>query len=165
MHRLTIAALSLTLVSAGVHAQINAGDQKPDPSLPFTMTQVASFGLPWRLAFLPDGRMLITEKVGPIWLVTPAGAKTALTNVPAVMYGGQGGMLGVYVSPTHATDRRVYLTYSEPDGAGGVGPGTGAGPVVDCPERRREPGWIRGAVAPDAQGPGRAVRRRDRLFT
>ena len=48
----------------------------PEPSLPFTMTQVATFNLPWRIAFLPDGRMLITEKVGPVWLVTQQGAKT-----------------------------------------------------------------------------------------
>ena len=47
-------------------AQINAGEQKPDASLPFTMTQVATFNLPWRIAFLPDGRMLITEKVGAL---------------------------------------------------------------------------------------------------
>jgi glucose/arabinose dehydrogenase len=164
MQRLTIGALFLALVATGVHAQINAGEQKPDPGLPFTMTQVVSFGLPWRLAFLPDGRMLITEKVGPIWLVTPAGAKTALTNVPAVMYGGQGGMLGVYVSPTHATDRRVYLTYSEPDGAGASGLAL-ARAQLSIAQNGAASLWIRGAVAPDAQGPGRAVRRRDRLFT
>jgi glucose/arabinose dehydrogenase len=82
------------------------------------MTRVASFDLPWRLAFLPDGRMLVTEKVGPIWLVTQAGAKTPVANVPAVLARGQGGMLGVFLSPHYATDRYVYLTYSEP-GKGG----------------------------------------------
>jgi Glucose / Sorbosone dehydrogenase len=40
--------------------------QKPEAGLPFVMTKVATFNVPWRLAFLPDGRMLITEKVGPI---------------------------------------------------------------------------------------------------
>jgi len=39
--------------------------------------------------------MLITEKVGPLWLVTQEGAKTAVARVPAVTYGGQGGILGV----------------------------------------------------------------------
>jgi glucose/arabinose dehydrogenase len=78
------------------------------------MTQVATFQLPWRLAFLPDGRMLITEKVGPVWLVTQQGMKMPVDHVPAVMYQGQGGMLGVFVSPKYATDRSVYLTYSEP---------------------------------------------------
>ena len=58
------AALLLALTSTAARAQINAGDQKPEASLPFTMTQVATFNLPWRIAFLPDGRMLITEKPG-----------------------------------------------------------------------------------------------------
>ena len=113
-------ALFLTLVSTTAQAQVNAGEQAPITNLPFTMTQVASFGLPWRLAFLPDGRMLVTEKVGPIYLVTQAGAKTAVTGVPHVAYGGQGGMLGVFVSPHYATDNSIYLTYSEP-GAYGSG--------------------------------------------
>ena len=118
MTRLPFAALFLALASTGTDAQINAGDQKPEPSLPFIMTQVATFNLPWRIAFLPDGRMLITEKVGPLWLVTQEGAKTPVANVPAVLYQGQGGMLGVFLSPHYATDRNVYLTYSEP-GEGG----------------------------------------------
>jgi glucose/arabinose dehydrogenase len=118
MPRLAIAALSLALLPTGANAQINAGGQKPEPSLPFTMTQVATFRLPWRIAFLPDGRMLITEKVGPVWLVTQEGAKTPVANVPAVLHQGQGGMLGVFASPHYATDHNVYLTYSEP-GEGG----------------------------------------------
>jgi len=118
MTKLPFAALFLALASTGTDAQINAGDQKPEPSLPFIMTQVATFNLPWRIAFLPDGRMLITEKVGPLWLVTQEGAKTPVANVPAVLYQGQGGMLGVFLSPHYATDRDVYLTYSEP-GEGG----------------------------------------------
>ena len=80
------AAVLLTLVSATVLAQINAGEMKSDPNVPFTMTQVATFKLPWRIAFLPDGRMLVTEKVGPVWLVTQQGEKTPIENVPAVQY-------------------------------------------------------------------------------
>ena len=118
MHKLAIAALSLALVPTGAAAQVNAGEQKPEPGLPFTMTQVASFNLPWRIAFLPDGRMLITEKVGPVWLVTPQGEKTPIANVPAVLAQGQGGMLGVFLSPHYATDRFVYLTYAEPGDGG-----------------------------------------------
>jgi glucose/arabinose dehydrogenase len=112
------AALLLTMAAATASAQINAGELKPEPNLPFTMTQVATFSLPWRIAFLPDGRMLITEKVGPVWLVTQQGQKTPIANVPAVQYQGQGGMLGVFLSPKYATDHNVYLTYSEP-GEGG----------------------------------------------
>ncbi len=112
------AALLMALVATQADAQVNAGSQAPEASLPFTMTQVATFNLPWRIAFLPDGRMLVTEKVGPVWLVTQKGEKTPVQNAPAVLYGGQGGMLGVYVSPHFATDQSVYLTYSEPHDGG-----------------------------------------------
>jgi len=118
MKKLANAVLLLALASRSADAQINAGEQKPEAILPFTMTQVATFNLPWRIAFLPDGRMLITEKVGPLWLVTQEGAKTQVSNVPAVLYQGQGGMLGVFVSPHYATDHNVYLTYSEPGDGG-----------------------------------------------
>jgi glucose/arabinose dehydrogenase len=107
-------ALLAALVTTGARAQVNIGTQAPEASLPFTMTQVATFHLPWRLAFLPDGRMLITEKVGPIWLVTQSGDKTPVANVPAVLHQGQGGMLGVFLSPHYAADHSVYLTYAEP---------------------------------------------------
>jgi glucose/arabinose dehydrogenase len=118
MKQLMIAGLFLALVAPFANAQINAGEQKPEETLPFDMTQVAEFNKPWRIAFLPDGRMLITEKAGPLWLVTQQGAKTPVANVPAAQAGGQGGMLGVYVSPDYAKDHNIYLTYAEP-GEGG----------------------------------------------
>ncbi|ONQ39228.1 PQQ-dependent sugar dehydrogenase, partial [Burkholderia cenocepacia] len=74
--KLAYAAVFAALVSTAAHAQPNIGTQAPEASAPFTMTQVATFSLPWRLAFLPDGRMLVTEKTGPIWLVTQKGEKT-----------------------------------------------------------------------------------------
>ena len=114
----TLAALLLTMTAAW--AQVNAGEQKPEASLPFTLTTVTTFELPWRLAFLPDGRMLITEKVGPVWLVSQKGEKIAVVgNTPAVYWQGQSGMFGVYLSPHYATDQSIYLTYSEPGDYGG----------------------------------------------
>src|SRR6476620_4468752 len=118
MKHLIHAALLLTLVPAAARAQVNAAEKTPETTVPFTMTQVATLNLPWRIAFLPDGRMLITEKPGFLWLVTQQGAKTPVTNVPAVLYQGQGGMLGVFTSPNYATDHSVYLTYSEPGDGG-----------------------------------------------
>lgn len=114
MRALTVATLLLAFAAASAEAQVNAGSQAPEATMPFTLEQVATFNLPWRIAFLPDGRMLVTEKVGPVWLVTQKGEKTQLTNVPAALYQGQGGMLGVYVSPLYVQDQSVYLTYSEP---------------------------------------------------
>jgi aldose sugar dehydrogenase len=118
MKHLAIAGLFLSLAAGSASAQINAGEQKPEPSLPFNMVQVTTLNLPWKIAFLPDGRMLITEKVGGLQLVTQQGAKTPVANVPAVLWRGQGGMLGVYLSPHYATDNDVYLTYSEPGDGG-----------------------------------------------
>lgn len=114
MKLLATSSLILLLSASGAYAQVNGGEQKPEATVPFEMAQVATFNLPWRIAFLPDGRMLITEKVGPVWLVTQTGEKTPVANAPAVLSQGQGGMLGIYVSPTYAKDRAVYLTYSEP---------------------------------------------------
>jgi glucose/arabinose dehydrogenase len=119
---LTKAALLFGLASVvpgAVWAQVNAGEQKPEASMPFTMTTVSTFELPWRLAFLPDGRMLITEKIGPLWLVSQKGEKTVVAGTPAVYWSGQSGMLGVFLSPTYATDQMIYLTYSEPGDYGG----------------------------------------------
>jgi glucose/arabinose dehydrogenase len=118
MKRFATAGLFLALAAIQVNAQINAGEQKPEPNPPFTLTKVASFDFPWRIAFLPDGRMLITEKPGALWLVTQQGAKTPVTNLPASLYHGQGGMLGVFTSPHYAKDHSVYLTYAEPHDGG-----------------------------------------------
>jgi glucose/arabinose dehydrogenase len=112
--------LLFTLVSAAAWAQVNMGQQKPEASLPFTMTTVTTFELPWRIAFLPDGRMLVTEKVGPIWLVSQKGDKISpVANTPPVYWQGQSGMHGVFLSPHFATDQSVYLTYAEPGDYGG----------------------------------------------
>ena len=117
-HITMLAALSAAAAATTAQAQVNLGTQAPEASLPFVMTQVTTFSLPWRIAFLPDGRMVITEKTGPIWVVTQTGAKTPVANVPAVLAQGQGGMLGVFLSPHYASDHFVYLTYSEPGDGG-----------------------------------------------
>ncbi|WP_263382557.1 PQQ-dependent sugar dehydrogenase [Granulicella arctica] len=118
MKHLAIAGLMVAAAANSALAQVNAGEQKPEASLPFAITQVTTLSLPWKIAFLPDGRMLITEKTGTLQLVTQQGAKTEVANVPAVLWKGQGGMLGVYLSPHYAKDHNVYLTYSEPGDGG-----------------------------------------------
>jgi glucose/arabinose dehydrogenase len=126
MKKLACALFLAALLASAVHAQTNAGDQKAQSDLPFTITKVTSLDLPWRIAFLPDGRMLVTEKVGRVQLVTPQGAKTELGGVPPSWFQGQNGMLGVYLSPHYATDHNVYLTYVAPgDYGGGLALGRG----------------------------------------
>jgi len=120
----------MALLSSTAYAQVNVGDQKSDPAHPFTITQVAStLELPWRIAFLPDGRMLVTEKVGRVQLITQQGAMTEVAGVPASYYQGQNGMLGVFLSPHYAKDQNVYLTYAEPGEYGG-GLALGRGKLV-----------------------------------
>src|ERR1700709_1020098 len=117
--KFAIAASLLALASTQAYAQVNAGNQAPEASMPFKLTQITTFNLPWRMAFLPDGRMLVTEKVGPVWLVTQKGEKIQVENTPAVYYQGQNGMHAVYLSPRYATDHSIYLTYAEPGDYGG----------------------------------------------
>jgi glucose/arabinose dehydrogenase len=117
--KLAKAALLFMLAPVVAGAQVNVGEQKAEPSLPFTMTTVSTFKLPWRLAFLPDGRMLITEKPGPIWLVTQQGEKIQVENTPKVYFQGQNGMQGIFLSPHYATDHNIYITYVEPGDYGG----------------------------------------------
>ncbi|HCX80551.1 MAG: hypothetical protein A3E00_12035 [Curvibacter sp. RIFCSPHIGHO2_12_FULL_63_18] len=74
---------------------------------------------PWALAFLPDGRFLVTERPGTLRVVEATGAVSApLPGVPAVAAGGQGGLLDVLLDSDYANNRTLYLCYAEP-GAGG----------------------------------------------
>lgn len=82
--------------------------------LPFTVEPITSFDEPWALAFLPDGRMLVTEKKGNLFIVTVDGEKSRpIQRVPDVDYGGQGGLGDVAVHPDFATNRLIYLSYVE----------------------------------------------------
>ena len=91
--------------------------------LPFTIQPVASFDEPWALAFLPDGRMLVTEKKGRLFIVSQDGQKSRpVGGLPDVDYGGQGGLGDVALHPDFATNRTIYLSYAE----GGVGGTRGA---------------------------------------
>lgn len=69
---------------------------------------------PWGITMLPDGRLLITEKAGAMRIVTTSGeVSEAITGIPTVNAGGQGGLLGVRVDPEFATNRMVYWVFSE----------------------------------------------------
>ncbi len=78
---------------------------------------------PWALAFLPDGRMLVTERPGRLRYVTREGALSdAITGVPKVYAEGQGGLLDVVLDPAFAENATIYLAYAEPaaDGTNGT---------------------------------------------
>ena len=70
---------------------------------------------PWALAFLPDGRMLVTEKPGKLRLALPSGELSApLAGLPAIAARGQCGLLDVAVDPQFAQNRRIFFTFAEP---------------------------------------------------
>ena len=95
----------------------------PDPISGVVAVETVASGLehPWGLDFLPDGRMLVTERPGRLRIVATDGTLSApLAGVPAVQAQSQGGLLDVAVAPDFATTQLVYLTYAEP-GEGGAG--------------------------------------------
>ena len=77
---------------------------------------------PWALEFLPDGRMLVTEKAGRLRIVGKDGrVSEPLAGVPTVASGGQGGLLDIALDPKFAENRIVYLSFSEPGDGGTAG--------------------------------------------
>ena len=82
--------------------------------LPFQVEPVADLNEPWALAFMPDGRMLVTEKAGRLLIVSQDGSTSgAVAGVPSVDYGGQGGLGDVALHPDFAANRQLYLSYAE----------------------------------------------------
>ncbi len=100
-------------IAGAAAAERNASDR------PFTTTVVAQFNEPWAMTFLPDGRLLVTEKKGALKLYTIGGPAREVTGAPTVAYGGQGGLGDVVLHPNFAKNGLVYLSYAEA-GEGGT---------------------------------------------
>lgn len=98
------AALLLMLTTCQVRATSD---------VPFHTEAVASFDEPWAMAFLPDQRMLVTEKKGRLWIVDEQGDKRSVDGLPDVGYGGQGGLGDVAIHPDFANNGLLYLSYVE----------------------------------------------------
>jgi glucose/arabinose dehydrogenase len=91
-----------------------------ESGFPFKVEPVATFNEPWAMTFLPDGRMLVTEKRGRLYVVTQEGEKSKpVKNVPDVDYRGQGGLGDVILHPDFANNGLIYLSYAE-SGVGDV---------------------------------------------
>ena len=85
-----------------------------DKALPFNIKPVATFNEPWAMTFLPDGRLLVTEKRGKLLVVTQDGEiSRAAQDVPNVDYRGQGGLGDVILHPDFKNNNLVYLSYAE----------------------------------------------------
>ena len=136
----TATALALVLAACGqastaqdavaVGQPAITGAQTP-AAKPFVATPVATFDKPWAMTFLPDGRMLVTEKGGALKLVTADGASiVTVGGTPAVASEGQGGMMDVVLHPKFADNQIVYLSWSAA-GPGGKGVMLGRGQLVE----------------------------------
>jgi glucose/arabinose dehydrogenase len=109
--------------------------QTKAPAAPRTAITVQSIakGLnhPWGLQFLPDGRMVVSERAGPVRIVTRDGkVSPPIAGVPAADVRGQGGMLDVALAPDFATSGLLFFSFSEPRGGSRNGTSVGRGRLV-----------------------------------
>jgi glucose/arabinose dehydrogenase len=106
---LSVAILSL---AATAHAETITGTSGSKIEL----TELAQFDGAWAMTFLPDGRLLVTEQSGSVWLVGRDGKKLGkIGNLPSVTERGQGGFGDIVLDPDFASNRRVYISYVERD--------------------------------------------------
>ncbi|MDX1508213.1 MAG: PQQ-dependent sugar dehydrogenase, partial [Woeseiaceae bacterium] len=104
MRKRVLAFFMISLMAAGAAAQ---------SGLPFDVEVITDFDEPWAMAFLPDGRLLVTEKKGNLFVVLADGSKQAVRWTPDVDYGGQGGLGDVALHPDFENNGLVYLSYAE----------------------------------------------------
>jgi glucose/arabinose dehydrogenase len=133
-----VSRAATVLAALALMAQLAVAQEAPRSPTPAAVklaarvTDVAR-GLehPWGLAFLPDSRLLVTERPGRLRLVTNGQLSEPLAGVPAVYGRGQGGLLDVALGPGFAQDRLVYLSFSEP-GEDGAGTAVARGRLGEC---------------------------------
>jgi aldose sugar dehydrogenase len=111
-----------------------AAQREASSDRPFKVAEIAEFGTPWAMAFLPGSGVpltnmaLLTEKEGRLWLVDVTnGKRMAVLGVPSVVVAGQGGLGDVMPHPDFAGNQRVYLSFVEggPKGTSGAALGYG----------------------------------------
>src|SRR5262245_51436082 len=106
----TLCALAVACSGCGaaeVPAAVRIGDN-------LIAVPVANFREPWAMTFLPDGRLLVSEKKGALKLLDVNSLREGdVAGVPTVAYGGQGGFGDVILHPAFAQNNLVYLSYSE----------------------------------------------------
>jgi len=119
-------AIVLLFAGAILSYSCNAQDKPNDIAIKddlknYKLEVVASdIAIPWGMAWLPDGTMLVTEKSGVLYHIKN-GAKTEIKNVPTVYTRGQGGLLDIVLHPDYAKNGWIYITYSSDEGEGNGG--------------------------------------------
>lgn len=123
MHRSFPAWAAVTLLPAFLSAGSATAQQRFPSSAGEVAVETVASGLehPWGLAFLPDGRMLVSERPGRLRLIAAdGGLSPPVSGVPSVVARGQGGLLDVTLDPGFAQNRLIYFSFAEPR-AGGNG--------------------------------------------
>jgi glucose/arabinose dehydrogenase len=116
---LTVSALALMTACASAQ---DAREFTTEKTRVRVVTVASGLQHPWGLAFLPDGRMLVTERPGRMRILSSRGELSApLTGVPKVVAEGQGGLLDVVLAPDFPKSNAIFFSYSEPrDGGNGT---------------------------------------------
>lgn len=125
----------ITAYKPAFAGQTRAPEQKLGVAFEAT-TVTSGLQFPWSLAFLPDGRMLVTERrAGKLRVVAKDGTLVAapVEGTPAVFSGGQGGLLDVVLDPAFKTNGLIYLSYAEPNADGTNNTAVARGKWVDGP--------------------------------
>jgi aldose sugar dehydrogenase len=139
MHSLVIVAgLVLALSAVSASAEMTKAPQQRSQRPVVAETFAKGLVHPWGLAFLPDGRLLVTERPGRLRIVNQQGqVLPPVAGVPDVYASGQGGLLDVALAPDFASSQWVYLSYAEPRGGGRNGTSVARGKFVATPEAAR----------------------------
>jgi aldose sugar dehydrogenase len=139
MHSLVIVAgLVLALSALSASAEMTKAPQQRSQRPVVAETFAKGLVHPWGLAFLPDGRLLVTERPGRLRIVNQQGqVLPPVAGVPDVYASGQGGLLDVALAPDFASSQWVYLSYAEPRGGGRNGTSVARGKFVATPEAAR----------------------------
>ncbi len=144
LERIIQVSLSMLLATA-CQAQSTSAAAGAGTDRPFATAEVADFGQPWAMEFLPgSGKRLtnlalVTEKSGEMWLVDVSnGTRKAVAGAPRAKVAGQGGLGDVVAHPDFAGNRRVYVSFVEPGEGGTAGAALGYGTLNLSGEPRIE---------------------------
>ena len=129
--------LGVSLLACPVAPVLSQAPRSPTPASVDGVVRVDTVvrGLvnPWSLAFLPDGRILVTERPGRLRIVSTNGTLSEpLSGVPEVHAKGQGGLLDIALDPRFAENRLVYLSFAEPGEGGTAGTAVARGRLGDA---------------------------------
>lgn len=114
--RAALSSAAVFALSTNAHANMQAFSVTGTQGTELSATPLSQFNAAWAMAFLPDGRALVSEKTGALWIINKDGSKAGkVSGMPEVKARGQGGMGDVIVHPDFAKNGVIFLSYVERD--------------------------------------------------